>query len=138
MKTAQLQNSRINEQYRKLRIDYKALQSDRRTAQNKGGRSKKSLSGEEKEIGYAGARFCFAYEPWVERSTLEIEPSINLDPLSPDRYKTSRTAEHAVVAEVYASITPELQAALKNESRRQSFIDIVSSKYSLCICLISC
>ncbi|KAH9969239.1 hypothetical protein BJV74DRAFT_889798 [Russula compacta] len=106
-----LKNSRINKQYRRLRIDYKVLQSDRRTAQNKGRCSKKSLSGKEKEIGYAGARFCFAYEPWVEHLTLKIEPSINLDPLSPDHYKTSHTAEHAIAAEVYASITPELQAA---------------------------
>ncbi|KAH9993317.1 hypothetical protein BJV74DRAFT_795625 [Russula compacta] len=55
---------------------------------NKGRHSKKSLSGEEKEIGYVGA------------------------------------SQHAITTEVYASITPKLQAALKNESRRQSFIDI--------------
>ncbi|KAH9959021.1 hypothetical protein BJV74DRAFT_799982 [Russula compacta] len=123
LKTTQLQDSRINKQYRRLRINYKALQSDQRTTQNKGGHSKKSLSSE-KEIRYAGARFCFAYEPWVKCLTLKIEPSINLDPLSPDCYKTSHTAKHAIIAEVYASITPKLQAALKNESCRQSFIDI--------------
>ncbi|KAH9977009.1 hypothetical protein BJV74DRAFT_798623 [Russula compacta] len=61
LKTAQLQNSRINKQYRRLRINYK----------NKGGHT-----------------------------------------------------EYAITTEVYTSITPELQAALKNESHRQSFIDI--------------
>ncbi|KAH9983648.1 hypothetical protein BJV74DRAFT_886651 [Russula compacta] len=64
---------------------------------------------------------------------LESDNSVHLMPstqISPDMSKaellkkTSHTAKHAITAEVYASITPKLQAALKNELHRQSFIDI--------------
>ena len=81
--------------------------------------------GEEKEISLAGGRFAFTYELWLDRSTLDIEHNENVDPLSPRRYEEATLQEHAIIAEVYASLSPSLRACLANKDRRKSFKDTV-------------
>ena len=89
------------------------------------------LIGEDKDISLAGGRFAFAYELWVDRSTLDRECPPNVDPLNPRRYEEAPLQDLAVIAEVYASLSPSLRACLTSKDRRESFKDTVRRNTSL-------
>ncbi|KAH9017268.1 hypothetical protein EDB85DRAFT_2155303 [Lactarius pseudohatsudake] len=127
---SQLDNTELREvlkgtqlKYQKLAHKYNSLQ-DRST----GSKARKSLSGEDREVGHAGARFVFAYELWVDCSILENnDRPLGVDPHNPDRYDTRSTQELAIIAEVYESLPSHLQEALADPRRRPSFITLSSA-----------
>ena len=85
------------------------------------------LSNEDKDILLAGGRFSFAYELWVDSKTLDLECPIGVDIESHRRYDGSPLEqEMAIIAEVYASLSPSLRLILSTPSRKESFKSVVS------------
>jgi hypothetical protein len=126
----------LMKKYKQLKVNaakVNAPDSQRSGTKSKGRKS--MLSGQDKEISLAGGRFTFAYELWVDRSTLGLECVENVDPLNPRRYEEASLQKIAVVAEIHASLSPSLRACLTDKDRRETFIEtvcqyFVSSKYS--------
>ncbi|KAH9039003.1 hypothetical protein EDB85DRAFT_2141567 [Lactarius pseudohatsudake] len=121
LKGTQLKYQKLAHKYNSLRIEYDALKATKST----GSKARKSLSGEDREVGHAGARFVFAYELWVDCSILENnDRPLGVDPHNPDRYDSRSTQELAIIAEVYESLPSHLQEALADPRRRPSFITL--------------
>jgi len=91
-------------------------------------RGRKSvLSNEDKDISLAGGRFSFAYELWVDSKMLNLECPIGVDIESHRCYDGSPLEqEMAIIAEVYASLSPSLWLILSTPSRKESFKSVVS------------
>ncbi|KAH8984059.1 hypothetical protein EDB86DRAFT_3084830 [Lactarius hatsudake] len=119
LKRTQLKYQKLAHMYNSLQIEYNTLEATKST----GSKARKSLSGEDREVRHAGARFVFAYKLWVDCSILENhERPLGVDPHNPDRYDTRSTQELAIIAEVYESLPSHLQEALADLRRRPSFI----------------
>jgi hypothetical protein len=84
------------------------------------------LSNEDKEISLAGGRFSFAYELWVDPKTLDLECPIGVDIESHHRYASPLEQEMAIIAEVYASLSPSLRLILSTPSRKETFKSAIS------------
>ncbi|KAH8976585.1 hypothetical protein EDB86DRAFT_2839908 [Lactarius hatsudake] len=121
LKRTQLKYQKLAHAYNSLQIEYNTLEATKST----GSKARKSLSGEDREVGHARARFVFAYELWVDCSILDNhERPLGVDPHNPDRYDTQSTQELAIIAEVYESLPSHLQEALADPRRRPSFISL--------------
>jgi len=85
------------------------------------------LSNKDKDISLAGGKFSFAYELWLDPKMLDLECPVNVDIESPHRYDNSPLEqEMAVIAEVYASLSPSLQLILLTPSCKENFKSAVS------------
>ncbi len=119
--------------YKRLKVALKVNAPSSQLAATKSKRRKSSLIGEDKDISLAGGRFTFAYELWVDRSTLDLECPANVDPLNPRRYEEGPLHDLAVISEVHASLSPSLRACLasKDSDRRETFKETVRRNTSL-------
>lgn len=88
------------------------------------------LNSEDKDISLAGGKFSFAYEPWIDAKTLDLEHPIAVDIDSPHRYDSPIEQEMATIAEVYTSLSPSLRLILSTPSRRGSFKTVVSPHFA--------
>jgi hypothetical protein len=84
------------------------------------------LSSEDRDIAHAGGMFSFAYEPWVDSGTLNIPRPTDIDTQSPTRYDNPHVQQIAVAAELYGSLSSNLQEALADPECTSTFKAIVS------------
>ncbi|KAH9174114.1 hypothetical protein EDB89DRAFT_2068103 [Lactarius sanguifluus] len=120
LKDTQLKYQKLERKFKTLRAKYNSLKSSKSASVKK---ARRVLVGNEREIGHAGGRFSFAYEPWVHESIFHIDRPEGVDPLNVGRYNTALTQKVAIAAELYESLPPHLQEELADERRRKSFMD---------------
>ncbi|KAH9168213.1 hypothetical protein EDB89DRAFT_2074152 [Lactarius sanguifluus] len=120
LKDTQLKYQKLERKFKTLRAKYNSLKSSKSASVKK---ARRVLVGNKREIGHAGGRFSFAYEPWVHESIFHIDRPEGVDPLNIGRYNTALTQKVAIAAELYESLPPHLQEELTDERRRKSFMD---------------
>ena len=88
---------------------------------------KSMLSNEDKDISLVEGRFSFTYELWVDSKMLDLECPIGMDIKSYCCYDGSPLEqEMAIIAKVYASLSPSLRLILSTPSCKESFKSVVS------------
>ncbi|KAI0309304.1 hypothetical protein OF83DRAFT_1179781 [Amylostereum chailletii] len=99
-----------------------------KTARRKGTRA--TLIDEDKEIGQAASAFYVMGELFIEESVLDIPRPMDIDPMSPTHYSDGYIKSLSVVAELYSHLSPSLQVALAENSRRGTFAQIFLKRHS--------
>jgi hypothetical protein len=125
MKESQLKNQELSEQVQELRAENCALSS--RTSSGTTTQSSSSPSAEEKQIIYAGEKFCFAHELWLLRDTIQKPCPPGMDPNCPGRYENGdKVEEIAILTELQSSLSPPLYTTLVTPGLSRSFAETVS------------
>jgi hypothetical protein len=128
LRSAHNNHQALAEEFKALQARNKELETSKSSGR---ARSRKSvLSSEDKEISLAGGRFSFAYELWVDSTTLDLECPIGVDIESPHRYDSALEQGMATIAEVYTSLSPSLRLTLSTPSRKEAFKSIVSPHFA--------
>jgi hypothetical protein len=125
VKESQLRNQELSEELQGLRSENTLLSV--RTSSGTTGQSKPTLSTEEKQIAYAGEKFCFAHELWIKRETIQKPCPPGVDPNCPSRYESGdKVEEIATLTELYESLSSDLHTALSRPSSSGAFVRLVS------------
>ena len=78
----------------------------------------------DKEIMILGRQYSIMTCPWVDISVFQQSGRPNIDPLSPDRYKTTVSRRDGNIAEMYDLVLKKLHKLMENHSH---FGDLVSA-----------
>jgi hypothetical protein len=126
VKDSHLRNQELTDELQELRAE-KTLLSVRTSSESGTGKSKSGLTSEEKQITYAGEKFCFAHELWIKRDTLLKPCPPGVNPNCRSRYESGdKIEEVAALTELYESLSSALHTALSMPSRSGPFVRLVS------------
>ena len=121
LKTSQLNNQMLAHKYRSLRMEYDEMKVALKKAKKTGSGKNRMLLREDKLISLAGGRFLVVGELWVHDNLFNSPCPRGLDPLCKMCYNNPYSQERAIIAELYASLSDDLQWALADEHRREGF-----------------